>query len=194
MPNVSLNDLHGSQIGFLEFHICKNRNELDRRHDFTSSSHSLEKCLLSVGMKEDYPVAFLKEISVEETLRKSGFGSSLLGKFEDISTERGCKMAVCRVGWYPGGTSREENIAFYKSCRWRLYEPSVFDLVMAFKELDSSGSPREFKKKAVANLVVDWADAPLKNEEKRTIAQLRDAFSRQKSTLRMFSSITTTYQ
>lgn len=82
-------------------------------------------------------MAFLEQIVVDENLRKMGYGSKLLRKFERKAAEESCKMALCRVGWFGGAHSRESNINFYRKNIWKIWNPSEDLLVMAFKPLSS---------------------------------------------------------
>lgn len=163
MPNIFANNYRGTQLGFLEFQICNNRNELEQRHDFRSSIHSLENCLLRVDQKEEYPIAFLKIIRIKKKYRKRHYGSLLLNTFEEVTKEKACKLAFCRVGWTAGETTREENISFYEKNAWSLYEPSSHDLVMAFKSLRSCSFPHERNEQNGVKTVVDWSDASFRD-------------------------------
>lgn len=106
-------------------------------------------------------MAFLNQITVNEECRKNDYGSSLLGKFEEISTERGCKLAACKVGWPEGLLTRDGNILFYKKCDWKLYDPSITDPVMAFKVLDANAPNKGLKRQTTANMIVSWKDEKL---------------------------------
>ena len=119
MPNIQIIASDKSVIGTLRFTICNDREELEKCHNFERSHPSLEQCLRYVAMEEKYPMAFLTQITVDKNYRRNPnrYGSSLMGKFEEISTDHGCKMTACKVAW-PEST-REEGILFYEKCDWK---------------------------------------------------------------------------
>lgn len=154
-PNASI-------IGTLQFTICNDRIELEKCHGFENSIAPLERCLHGVNLKEEYPVAFLRYIGIQLEFRRNQelaknhkYGSTLLRKFEEIVTDCGCKMAVCRVAW-PEST-RQESISFYNHCDWKLFAPSPKELVMAFKPLNVK-APKELNYQTKAKMIVYWQD------------------------------------
>jgi hypothetical protein len=157
MPNIKILSSDGAVIGSLRFTICHNRKELVMCHDFRNSRPCLEQCLHNVGINEQYPLAFLVQITVNDDCRKNDYGSSLLGKFEEVSTEHGCKLAVCKVGWPEGLSTRDGNILFYKKCNWRLYDLPD-EPVMAFKVLDAKDPNNDLKRQTISKMVVYWKD------------------------------------
>ncbi len=159
MPNIELKSSDDSPIGSLIYSICHNREDLNKCHDFTESIPSLEQRLQHVSMTEEYPMAFLIQISVDAVYRMNvkHYGSSLLRKFEEISTDLGCKLAVCKVGWPEGLSTRDGNILFYKKCNWRLYDLPD-EPVMAFKVLDAKDPNNDLKRQTISKIVVYWKD------------------------------------
>jgi hypothetical protein len=159
MPNIEIVSSNESVIGSLRFTICHDRQELEVCHNFRNSLPSLERCLGYVGMEEEYSIAFLNEITVDENLRRNDnrYGLSLMQKFEEISAKHGCKMAACKVGWIKGVSTRDGNILFYKKCDWKLYDLPD-EPVMAFKLLGDKAPMKELKPQATAKMVVFWKD------------------------------------
>ena len=102
-------------------------------------------------------MAFLNQITVEKNYRRNPnrYGSSLMGKFEEISTDHGCKMTACKVAW-PEST-REESILFYEKCDWKLYDLPG-EPVMALKVLDASAPKKTLKQPTTSKMVVFWKD------------------------------------
>lgn len=160
MPNIQIEGPDESVIGTLTFTICHDREELEGCHKFRESLPTLEQCLHYVGMEEEYPIAFLKTIYVDEAYWRCphGYGSSLMHRFEEeISNNSGCKMTACQVGWPPGKT-RESSISFYKYCKWNIYDQSLEEIVMAFKALDANSPNFTLKSQTTAKMNVYWKD------------------------------------
>lgn len=159
MPNINLIDSDESVIGSLRFTICHDGEELEVCHDFRNSLPSFEQCLRYVGMAEEYSIAFLNQITVDDDFRRNvnHYGSSLMHEFEEISTKHGCKMAACKVGWIEGESTRDGNILFYKKCDWKLYDLPG-EPVMAFKVLDANATKKTLKHQTTSRMVVFWND------------------------------------
>ena len=67
-------------IGSLTYHVCENLIAIEAHH--RGISDTMRGYLHDFDLGEDYPMAFLKWIGIDQDLRKKGHGSKLLREFD----------------------------------------------------------------------------------------------------------------
>jgi GNAT superfamily N-acetyltransferase len=126
------------QLGCVTFDLYPSRESLDPALPFGQNTFPLEHYLDEAGLKLTFPVAIVHTLQVDNKRhRRKGYGTRLLQEFESQAGNRGCRLAILKVGWN-NKREMEENPPWYQHRGWTLVQPTDKHSIIALKKIHSN--------------------------------------------------------